>query len=293
MVQPVFFPGLALLLRHDRPRRRKALHNVHHAFRRRLQEHLLFARLQVHRHKIPGGDHAAGDIRVGVIHAHDVAAPGTVGMARPNRAEILDHLAEFRVVDVEADPIAPGPRAVDPSVRPDRQRADLAAEARDDFAPLLQRVRRRVVDEHVHVPSLPERGGNVVLPVEAQRTAREVELMTVRQTLLLHQACAQIDGEEPGGSVILLEVHLQHVPALAVVVGHHPAFPDVHPARRLAQRLRLQQRRMLQSLLEVRLFDGAPRLGGGDPRTRQQRDRCAPNHPPNAACVHVRIPFGL
>ena len=226
-------------------------------------------------------------------------------MARPHRPEILHHLAQFRIVDVEADLIAPGSRAVDPPIRPGHQRANLAAEARNDLAPLLQRVGGRVVHEQVHAPGLSRRGGDVVLAVESERPAREVELVTVRQALLLHLPGAQVNGVEPGRPVVLLEVDLQHVPRLAVGVRHHPALPDVHPARRLAQRLGLQHRRLLQCLLELRLLERRARARrrsgtGPPPPSRRQTTRLAnqgsysssssslTGHPPGASAIASR-----
>ena len=222
--------------------RREMLEDVHHAFRRRFQQHTLLAGGEVHGHQIPGGDHPAGDIGVRVVHAHHIAAPGAVGVTWSHRAEILDHFAQLRIVDVQADPVVPRPCSIDPPVRPGHERTNLAAKTRHDLAPLLNGVRRRIVHEQVHAPGLSRRAGDVVFAVEPQCPARQVKLVTIRQTLLLHLARAKVDGIQPRRPVVLLEVDLQHVPALAVGVRHHPSLPDVHAAGRLAQRLRLQDR---------------------------------------------------
>ena len=208
-------------------------------------------------------------------------------MARAHRAEILHHLAQLRIVDVQADPVVPGSRAVDPPIRPGHERANLAAESGNDLAPLFHRVRRRVVHEQVHAPRLPRRAGDVVLAVEPERPARQVELVTVRQALLLHLPGAQVDGVEPRRPVVLLEVDLEHVPALAVGVRHHPALPDVHAARRLAQRFGLQDRRTFERLLQLRLLDDAPGLSGSGPTNHEKQQR---RHSQNVFSTHDLSP---
>ena len=147
MVEPKLLPRRVAFLGHDRPRAGETLHDIHREFGRRLQQHLFFARFQVYRHQIPGGNHPAGDIGVRVIHAHLIAAPGAVGMAGTHPAEVLDDLAQFRVVDIQPNLIAPSSRAVNSPVRSQREWTHLAAEPGHDLAAFLQRVGRRVVDK--------------------------------------------------------------------------------------------------------------------------------------------------
>ena len=181
-------------------------------------------------------------------------------MVRSDGAEVLDHLAELRVIDIKADLIASGARAVDPAVRPDRQRTDFATQARHDFTALLQRVGGRIVHEHVHAPSAVPRRGDVEFAIRAERSAREIELEIVRQSLPVDLPCAEVHGVEPGRPPVLFEVHLKHIPTLAVHVRHHPTLPDVDAACRRAQRIDLQHRCSFEFLSQLWLLNSEPLL---------------------------------
>ena len=137
MVEPILFVGRTVL-GDAGIGARETFDDVHHSFGRRLQQHFLFAGLQVDRHEIPGGDHAAGDISMRIIHTQHVTAPGAVGMLWADSAEVLDDLARLRIVNVKPDLIAPSARAVNPAIGSDRERTNFAAESLNDLSPFLQ-----------------------------------------------------------------------------------------------------------------------------------------------------------
>jgi hypothetical protein len=93
----------------------------------------------------------------------------------------------------------------------------------------------------------------------------------IREPLLRHLAGAQIDGVQPGGAVVLLEIHFEDIPGLPTGVGNEPPLPDVDAASGLAERLAHERRSLFQRLLEVRLLDDAPGLGGGNVVARGQQ----------------------
>lgn len=140
-------------------------------------------------------------------------------MRRAYRAEILHDLAQFWIVDVEADLVAFGSRAVDPSAGSGGERTRLTAEARDNFSPIFEHIRGRVIDEQPHAPLTPGGRGDVILAVEAESPPRQIELVAVRQPLSLHLSGSQINRVEPGGAVVFLEVNLDCAPGYSLIVS--------------------------------------------------------------------------
>src|SRR5688572_25576093 len=126
-----------------------------------------------------------------------------------NRAEILDDLAQHRIVNVEPDLIAASAGPVNPTIGSGHKRTHLAAEPGDDLAAFLDHVCRRVINKQVHTPRFPRWRSDVVLAVEAKCAARQIELVAVGQALLLYFARAEINRKEPGRSVVFLEVDLE------------------------------------------------------------------------------------
>ena len=86
-----------------------------------------------------------------IVNTDDVAAPYAVGMARPDKAEVLHYLAHFRIVDVESQLVVAGRSgAIEPAIRSADNRSHLAADVGADTAPVLESVRRGIVRVHEH-----------------------------------------------------------------------------------------------------------------------------------------------
>src|SRR5207247_9040513 len=80
-------------------------------------------------------------------------------------------------------------RFSDQTIRPDRERANLAAERGNDLPALLQRVGRRVVYEKVHAPGAARRRGDVVFAVEAKRSSRKAKLVAIPGVVFSRRRC--------------------------------------------------------------------------------------------------------
>src|SRR5437773_5414604 len=176
----------------------------------------------------------------------------------PYRAKVLHDLSRDRIVDIQADLVAARAGPINSGIRSNHERTNLAAEAVNNFAAFFHCVGRWIIDKQIHAAGPARGSGDVVFAIEAQRASRKIELMVISQTLKLHFAGTKIHSAQPRGPVVFLEINLQKVPRLAVVVGHQPTFPYIRTARRLAERFRLEDRRVLEFLLEIRLIRDAP-----------------------------------
>src|SRR4030095_7475215 len=116
---------------------------------------------------------------VRVVHPHDIPAPRAVRMPRTDRAEILYYFPHLRIINVEADLIAPRSCPVNSPIRPNRERPNFAAKTGNDFAAILNSICGWIVHKEPHAPRAPRWRSDVVFAIETKRSSGKIKLVTI------------------------------------------------------------------------------------------------------------------